>query len=74
MTKQSLSFARVARDHVESWQRLAWFAIESAEREHLITLKAWWATLGLLSHVVVPRGQADRPAQPGRDRSSAQRT
>jgi hypothetical protein len=41
------SLTSVVRDQVETYQRLTWFAIESLEREYLITLKAYWATLGV---------------------------
>lgn len=47
MTTKFVSLASVVRDHVDAYQRLTWFIFESFERECLITLNAYWATLGV---------------------------
>jgi hypothetical protein len=65
MTTKHLSLASVVRNHVEAYQRLAWFIVESIEREHLITLRAFWATLGARDFEVPGRRPARQRAPHG---------
>ena len=45
MSMVFLPVAHVLRPQAEAYQRLAWFLWECLEREHLITLRAWAASV-----------------------------